>query len=111
VADVTSALAAISEHGTAILDAAKNGAQAVLDFLHQKAHDAATAAGAPPPERGLVPSGEVTTVAGPVQTDPAVAQLSEQVATLTALVQKALGQATPATGAEESIGTDEGVTP
>ena len=49
---VLSALVAVAEHGPELIDAAKQGPQAVADFYHEKISAEARAAGKPEPSKG-----------------------------------------------------------
>lgn len=107
VADVLSALVATVTHGKAILDAGKEGGNAVYAFLHEEIAKLAEQNGDPQPEKGAA-------LTQPAQPGPVAAPAAPSIdydALAAAMVRAQAAQAqAPAEPATETSST-EGVTP
>ena len=104
-ADVLSALAAVVTHGRSILDAAKQGGNAVYDFFHQSAVDQAKAAGADEPRRGNTPAPPTSPGAPAAGAAPAAIDYD---ALAQAIIRAQQAQASPAPANENVTPADQG---
>lgn len=88
VGDVLSAVVSVITHGPQIIDAAKQGADKVADFLHDELVKLAEAGGHPVPQRGATVATVAPAPAAPSSSD--ISALEAQIAALTKLVTQSL---------------------